>query len=82
MSRRGIICDLLASSGGVAPVVMSFSGEQSCVYSKEGVISLQRLSNYLSLYLERVLDCCGAFVSRVIELLLTFKSGLGASTEK
>jgi len=57
---------------------MSFSGEQSYFYSKEGVI------NYLSLnmYLERVVDCCGAFVSRVIELLLTFKSGLGASTEK
>ena len=34
------------------------------IHSKEGVISLQRLSNYLSLYLERVLDCCGAFVGR------------------
>jgi hypothetical protein len=44
------------SSGGV--VVMSYSGEQSYIYSKEGVI------NYLSLYLERVVDCYGAFVGR------------------
>jgi len=62
MSRRGIICDLLASSGGVAPVVMSFSGEQSCVYSKEEVSISLILSDYLSkLFLERVVDCCGAF---------------------
>ena len=58
---RNIRCDLLASSGGVVPVVISFSGEQSCIHSKEGEISL-KLSNYISLYLERVVDCCSAFV--------------------